>query len=215
MPICRLPISPSIYACGSGYPDIEPVKSPAEPMVRGISAGGGSLERTRLWSGVKFPGNRAKNREFRRFPGPQLRVFLKNKRRIKSLYRRFSNHRTGNFFERNREFALTTDQGAGSGRLGRSLGSAGSKRNRSPVQVGVGRISWSSGGPARWAESPERNDKNQSPHPYQSVSLGASGHGQGLACRTRMGGQKTKGWRYCSFWANQSRKSNNASTWSS
>jgi hypothetical protein len=38
----------SFHASGAGYPDTEPVKSPAEPMVRGLSAGGGSQLRTRL-----------------------------------------------------------------------------------------------------------------------------------------------------------------------
>ena len=37
-----------LHACGAGYPDIEPAKSPAEPMVRGLAAGGESHERTSL-----------------------------------------------------------------------------------------------------------------------------------------------------------------------
>src|SRR6516162_10943421 len=38
--LCGCPSLPSIHTCGAGYPDIEPAKSPAEPMVRGLSAGG-------------------------------------------------------------------------------------------------------------------------------------------------------------------------------
>src|SRR6516165_4182951 len=41
--LCGCPSLPSIHTCGAGYPDIEPTKSPAEPMVRGLSAGASGI----------------------------------------------------------------------------------------------------------------------------------------------------------------------------
>ena len=147
----------------------------------------------------KFPGNRGKNREFNRFPGPQTRVNPQKSASNQTLALRVPNHRTGNFLKSNREFDLATDHRADTGLLGRSLRSLHSSTQkffhpRRLVSAEFRRFFDED--PSQVAGSPETwRQKVRKSRPYRSKGHGSTGHGQGSACRTRMGGQKMGGWR--------------------
>src|SRR5262249_41516344 len=138
-------------------------------------------------SASRFPANREKYRELPRFLPEQALDYLGRASVFNGLPKQFPK-------PVNREDPARY-QGI-ERRLGPVIREKGKGRSLQRAPIGSARLS----GPRTRLALPQRSNGH-----------GSRGQGQGFSCRTMMGGQNTRGRRYCSFAVNQSRNSSRAS----